>query len=242
MKNTKWTISFFGRDKEKNLALSMIDIFSRYAVVIPMKGKNGPNVLAAIMEGINKMGEKPKMLYCDRDPTFTDQILDEYCKKENIKLIFTTTHPMVVERFNRTFKNMIWKRLKNQPKVEIVIKKTPKTWKDYINDVVMTYNSTLHTATKMKPIEARQPENTLQTKINLEMNRHSARTYKEIDVGDYVKTYYKKPPQKNKENVPNWSSDKYRVLRINEEFGQKYYYLESQKRPFLRHDLLKVPG
>ena len=94
----------------------------------------------------------------------------------------------------------------------------------------------------MKPFEARQQENTLQTKINLEMHRHSTRTYKKIDVGDYVKIYYKKPAQKNKENVPNWSKDNYRVLRISEDFGQKYDHLEGQKRPFLRHDLLEVPG
>lgn len=226
---------FFGRDKEKNLALTMIDIFSKYAVVIPMKGKTGPNVLASILEGINKMGEKPKMLYCDRDPTFTSKILDEWCEEKKIKLIFTTTHPMVVERFNRTFKNMVWKRLKADNTKK-------KTWNDFIFDVVTTYNSTVHTATGMKPIDARKPENTLQTKISLEMHRHSTRTYKEINVGDYVKIYYKKPPQKNKENVPNWSKDKYRVESISESFGQKYYHLAGEKRPFLRHDLLKVPA
>jgi hypothetical protein len=84
---------------------------------------------------------------------------------------------MVVERFNRTFKNMVWKRLKAD-------RTKKKTWQDFVDDVVKTYNSTVHTATGMKPIEARQPENTLQTKENLEMNRHSTRTYKEIDVGD----------------------------------------------------------
>jgi hypothetical protein len=227
---------FFGYDKERNLALTMIDSFSKYAVVIPYKGKDGPNTLAAIMEGVNKMNKlkKPKMLYCDKDTTFTDKILDEFSKQEKIKVIFTTTHPMVVERFNRTFENMIWKRLKNQPRVKIVGKTFQKTWGDCVLDVVTTYNSTVHTATGMKPIEARQPENTLQTKINLEMHGHSTRTYKEIDVGDYVKIYYKKPAQKNKENVPNWSEDKYRVLRISEDFGQKYYHLEGKKTNFFK--------
>ena len=103
---------FFGRDENKHLAITMIDIFSKYAVVIPLKGKTKENVLYGIMEGINKINKlkKPKMLYCDRDTTFTSNILDEWCKKENIKLVLTTTHPMVVERFNRTFKNMVWKR------------------------------------------------------------------------------------------------------------------------------------
>ena len=167
----------------------MIDTFSKYAVVIPYKRKDGPNTLAAIMEGINKMNnlKKPKMLYCDKDTTFTDKILDEFSKKEKIKVIFTTTHPMVVERFNRTFKNMVWKRLKADSTKK-------KAWTDFVDEVMKTYNSTPHSATGMKPFEARQPENTLQTKINLEMHRHSARTYKEIDVGDNVKIYYKKPP------------------------------------------------
>jgi hypothetical protein len=46
----------------------------------------------------------------------------------------------------------------------------------------------------------------------------------------------------NKKNVPNWSKDKYRVESISESFGQKYYQLAGEKRPFLRHDLLKVPA
>ena len=137
---------------------------------------------------------------------------------------------------------MIWKRLKGQPRVKIVGKTPQKTWRDFIDEVVLTYNSTVHAATGMTPNEARKPANTLQVKINLEMHRHSTRTYKEIDVGDYVKTYYKKPLQKNKENVANWSDKKYKVERISEDFGQKYYHLEGRKRPFLRHDLLKVPA
>ena len=224
---------FFGRDEEKNLALSMIDIFSKYAVVVPMKGKTEANVLASIMEAVNKMGKKPKMFYCDRDTTFTGKLLNEYCEDEKIKLIFTTTHPAVVERFNRTFKNMIWKRLKAD-------KSKKKTWIDFISDVILTYNSTVHTATGMKPIDARKPENTLQTKISLEMHRKSTRTYKDINVGDYVKVFFKKPLQNNKENVSNWSDDSYRVESISESFGQKYYKLANRNGSFLRHDLLKV--
>ena len=175
---------FFGRDEEKNLALTMIDTFSKFAVVIPMKGKTGPNVLAAIMEGIQKMGKKPKMLYCDRDTTFTGPLLEEYCKDNNIKLIFTHTHPPVVERFNRTFKSMTWKRLKAD-------KTGKKTWMDYIFDVVTVYNATEHTSTGMTPIQAKEAKNTLQVKVNLELRRHKTRTYPDIHVGDKVKIFYK---------------------------------------------------
>ena len=77
----------------------MKDTFSKFAVVTPTKGKTKENVLAAVMEGATKMGRRRKMLHCDRDTTFTGKLLEEQREKENFKLIFTTTHPWVVERF-----------------------------------------------------------------------------------------------------------------------------------------------
>jgi len=93
----------------------------------------------------------------------------------------------------------------------------------------------------MTPAEARKPANTLQTKVNLEMHRHSTRKYPSIEVGDYVRTFQKKQTQNKKEHVTNWSKDKYKVQSISSSFGQKYYRLEGLTREFLRHDLLKVP-
>ena len=69
----------------------MIDTFSKFAVVVKTKGKTKENVLSAVMEGMTKMGRRPKTLYCDRDKTFTGQLFEEQCQKENIKLIFTHT-------------------------------------------------------------------------------------------------------------------------------------------------------
>ena len=90
--------------------------------------------------------------------------------------------------------------------------------------------------------EARKPKNTLKTKLNLEMHRHSTRKYPTIEVGDYVRTFQKQQTQKKKEHLTNWSKDKYKVESISTTFGQKYYHLEGEKREFLRHDLLKVPA
>ena len=43
----------------------MIDIFSKYAVCIPIASKETPDVLAGMMEGFQKMGGKPKSIYSD---------------------------------------------------------------------------------------------------------------------------------------------------------------------------------
>ena len=93
----------------------------------------------------------------------------------------------------------------------------------------------------MTPAEARKPANTLQTKVNLEMRRHSTRKYPTIEVGDYVRTFHRKQTQQKKEHLSNWSDEKYKVERISTSFGQKYYHLEGETRTCLRHDLQKVP-
>jgi hypothetical protein len=59
---------------------------------------------------------------------------------------------------------MIWRRL-NAPALNRIVGKTaPKKWSDYINDVIATYNDTVHNATGTKPNEAHKRENTLQIK------------------------------------------------------------------------------
>ena len=45
------------------IGLVLIDIFSKYATVIPIKSKEPPDVLAGIMEGLQKMGDKPKKCF-----------------------------------------------------------------------------------------------------------------------------------------------------------------------------------
>jgi len=217
--------------------LAVIDTFSKVARVYP--GKNdGANTLAGLMTAIKDMG-KPKMIYCDNESTWN--LVKQYCEENGIKVIITTTHPPVVERFIRTFKRMIWRRL-NAPALNRIVGKTaPKKWSDYINDVIATYNDTVHATTGLTPNEAQKTENTLQVKINSEMHRKQTRTYPEINVGDYVRVFFKKPLQARKENLPNWGPEVYEITKIETSMHQKYYYLKDYPRPLLRHDILKVP-
>ena len=218
----------FGRGEE-NEGLAIIDTFTKLARVYP--GKNdGAHTLAALMEAINRMG-KPKMIFCDNASTFN--LVKDFCKDNKIQFIITTGHAMVVERFIRTFKSMIWKRLKAN-------KLDSTKWEQFLNDVIFTYNSTVHTATGMKPYDAIKPENTLNIKVNLEMKRHDTRKYPEIKVGDKVKLFYKKPLQAKKEELTNWGDTVYEVTSISESFNQKYYHLKDFDRAVLRHDMLKV--
>ena len=131
----------------------MIDIFSKWGVAIPMKSKHEENLSSAILEGTTRINPKkrPKMIYTDSDANFVDKNwLPELMKREGVQLYLTKQSPMIVERFNRTFKSMIWKQLKADPS---------KNWKNFIDEVLVVYNyQTVSSVTGMTPAEARKPE------------------------------------------------------------------------------------
>jgi transposase InsO family protein len=151
------------------IGLVMLDIFSKYAVVIPIESKETPDVIAGIMEGFVKMGKKPKRIYSDNEGAIKSNLFEQYCKENNIQLIFTRTHAWAVERFSRTLKDKMLKRLEYD--------KT-KDFKQILFEVLLTYNNKdIHTSTGLTPNEARKDENGLQVKLNLEMHRLNKRKY-----------------------------------------------------------------
>ena len=91
----------------------------------------------------------------------------------------------------------------------------------------------------MTPAEAKLDKNRLQTKMNLELHRISKRKYPNVEVGDKVKLY-KKKGRFDKENVSVWLPQTHDVALITESMGQKYYHITGHKKPFLRHEILKI--
>ena len=121
-------LAFFKVEDNIEIGLVMIDTFSKYATVIPIASKETPDVLAGMMEGFQKMSGKPKCIYSDSEGALGSNWFDEFCEKYNIKLITTRTHAWVADRFIRTLKNAINKRIEN----------TDKTWKEVLFEVLLT--------------------------------------------------------------------------------------------------------
>ena len=42
-----------------------IDVFTKYAVVVPFKSKKEDDIAAGILECMHKMGKKPEIIYTD---------------------------------------------------------------------------------------------------------------------------------------------------------------------------------
>ena len=225
-------LAFF-KSGESDPCLVMIDIFTKYAVAIPLPSRNTPDVLSGMMEGFTKMGKKPKMIYSDGEGALRSKLFEEFCNEQKIKWVITRTHAYVVERFIRTLKNAISRRLDAD-------KTGNKTWKDFLYEIMITYNNKdIHNSHGLTPKEARKDNNRMNVLANLELNGVSNRKYPEIKVGDKVKLFRKKIITE-KEDKSYWLPTIHTVEKISEMFNQKYYHLEGYKRALLRHEILKV--
>ena len=218
------------------IGLVLIDIFSKYATVIPIKSKEPNDMLAGIMEGLQKMGDKPKMFYSDEEGSLYSKTVIEYLEKEKIEIHRTRGHPAFAERFIRTYKDMLFKRVEADEKKG----KQKIQWIDYNFEILLTYNNKMvSSTTKFTPIEARKKKNELEVKLNISVQAKRNRTYPELEVGDDVKIMRKKGISE-KERTSHWVKAPQTIKRIDKKLGQNHYYLENDSRGYLRHELLKV--
>ena len=218
------------------IGLILIDIFSKFATVIPIASKQPPDVLAGIMEGIKKMGRKAKMIYSDEEGSLFSSTITDYLDEEKIELHTTRGHPAFGERFIRTYKDMLFKRVDADEKKG----KNNIQWIDYNLEILLTYNNKLvSSVTKMTPIEARKKKNEFEVKLNISMNARKTRVYPDLDVSSQVKIMRKKGISE-KAHTSHWLKEIFTIERIETKLGQKYYYVNGRPKPLLRHEMLKL--
>ena len=74
--------------KDTNIILMVIDVFSKYGWIIPMKDKKGETVTEAF-KTIFKEGRKPDYLWTDKGKEFYNKHLKELLEKNGVKLYST---------------------------------------------------------------------------------------------------------------------------------------------------------
>ena len=227
---------FFITDLEKQkykVGMACIDIFTKYATVVPIATKQIPDFLAGLMECITNMKHKPKFIYSDEEGALTSNDIQAYLKRENIEVIMTRNHAHFVERFIRTFKFMLRKRIDH----DLEQGKTNIQWTDYVFQILLTYNNkNQHSSIDMTPAEATKKDNHIDVKVNLDVRAKHGRPYPEIKMGDLVKIMLKYNKMR-KEHNPLFSKVKYEVESIQEKHGLKLYEVNGRMR--LRNELLK---
>ena len=73
-------MGYYDFDEEQKFrgGLVCIDVLSKYAVVVPIKSKNGEDVLEATKEALRKMGKKSKIIYTDDERAIAGEEFKDY--------------------------------------------------------------------------------------------------------------------------------------------------------------------
>ena len=124
--------------------LCAIDLFSKYAWVVPLKDKRGISIVNAFQKIISK-GRKPNKIWVDQGSEFYNQSFKDFLKINNIEMYSTYNEgkSVVAERFIRTLKNKIFKHMTAISK---------NVYFNVLDDIVNKYNNAVHRTIKMKPI------------------------------------------------------------------------------------------
>ena len=121
----------------------VIDLFSKYTFVVPLKDKKGTTIANAI----DNSKRKPNKRWVDQGSEFYNTLFKKWLKDNNIEMYSTHNegNSVAAERFIRTLKNKIYKHM------------TAISKNVYFNvlNIVDKYNNTYHKTTKMNPIDVK---------------------------------------------------------------------------------------
>ena len=118
--------------------LTIIDIFSRFALAIPIKSKRGPYVVAAL-ERAFKVMKPPRKLKTDMGKEFYNFHVKRALNRYRVHY-FSTDQPLkaqIVECFNRTLREMLKQLMAQRKSLNYI---------SVLSDFLFSYNARPHTA------------------------------------------------------------------------------------------------
>ena len=132
--------------------LIIIDNFSKYLWAIPLQNKYVQTITNEFSKILSTSKRSPAKLESHRGLEFYNSIFQNFLKSKNIHNYsrFTDKGPSIAERVIRTIRNLIKKP---------VFLTRNADWISKLPSVVKQYNNTIHTSTKMTPIQASKKSN-----------------------------------------------------------------------------------
>ena len=87
--------------------LCAIDLFSKYAWVVPIKDKKGTSIVNAFKKILSDSNRKPNKIWVDQGSEFYNKSFKDFLKINNLEMYSTYNEgkSVVAERFIRTLKN-----------------------------------------------------------------------------------------------------------------------------------------
>ena len=179
--------------------LCVIDIFSKYAWVVPLKDKKGVSIVTAFQSILKQSNRKPNKIWVDKGSEFYNASFKKWLQDNDIVMYSTNNEgkSVVAERFIRTLKNKIYKYMTAISK---------NVYIDKLDDIVNEYNNTCHTTIKMKHIDVKD-----NTYINTDKEINNKDPKFKVDDRVRISKY------KNiftKGYTPNWSEEVFVIKKV----------------------------
>ena len=201
-KYSKW-------NKGVKYLLMVIDIFSKYGWIVPLKDKKTESVSLAFDTIFEKSKRKPEKLWTDKGSEFISKHFKDFLKKHNIMLYHTQNEEKssIVERWNRTMKNKMWKMFSANNNT---------VYWDKLDKLVDDYTNRKHSSIKMSPTEASKKGNEKQVFANLYEDEIYLKPKKpKFSIGDKVRLSKYKRRVFDKGYTPNWTEELFVIDKVN---------------------------
>ena len=127
------------------VGLCVIDIYSEYAWVIPLKDRKGITITNAFQKILNESNHKPNKIRVDKGSEFYNRSVRSIFQNNDMKMFSVHNEGkfVIAERFIRTVKNKI-------SKCTVSVSKNVHNHK--LDNVVNKYNNTYHSTIKLKAV------------------------------------------------------------------------------------------
>ena len=101
------------KNKGIKYLLYAIDLYSKYAFVIPLKDKKGISIVNAFNKIIKQSNRKPNKIWVDQGGEFYDNVFEKWLSDNDINMYSTYNEgkSVLAERFIRTLKNKLYKHM-----------------------------------------------------------------------------------------------------------------------------------
>ena len=194
------------KNKGIKYLLCAIDLFSKYAFVVPLKDKKGISIVNALNKIIKQSNRKPNKIWVDQGGEFYNHVFKKWLSDNDIIMYSTFNEGklVVAERYIRPLKNKLYKHMTATGK---------NVYYDVLDDVYNEYNNTKHNTIKMKPIGIGDNK-------RVYIGEHNEKDSR-FKVGDRVRiSKFKNIFAKG--YAPNWSTEIFIINNVNDTVSYTY--------------------
>ena len=201
--------------------LLVIDVFSKFVYVEPIKKKTGDRTAEAISKIIDKNNGPPVMLVTDGGKEFFNSQFQNVMISQNINHFRTPTvtkwKASVAERANRTIKTRISRWMQ---------KTQSKKWIEVLQQIVDNYNQTPHSSHKFPPQDVTHENREV---VYKRLYPKSVITVEcRLKVGDKVRKI-KEKKDFEKGYTQNWSDEVYTIKEVRQKHSVCWYKLADSE-------------